>query len=119
MVTVRYRWVVLAAGTLAQAAYSAIWFGAAVMGPALRDRYGLSLGQTGFLISGSLAGSVVLLIPWGLATDRFGERAVLATGLTACGGALVAASRAGGFASLAALILLAGAAGASVNSGCG
>jgi sugar phosphate permease len=119
MGSVRYRWVVLAAGTFAQAAYSAIWFGTAVMGPALRDRYDLSLGQTGFLISGSLAGSVVSLIPWGLATDRAGERAVLATGLSACGVALVAASHAGGFASLGALLVLAGLTGASVNSASG
>ena len=59
---VRYRWLVLAAGTFAQATYSAIWFGAAVMAPALRDEYDLSLAQTGFLISGSLAGSVLSMI---------------------------------------------------------
>ena len=115
----RYRWVVLAAGTFAQAAYSGIWFGAAVMAPALRDRYDLSLGRVGVLISGSLAGSVVSLIPWGLASDRLGERAVLAVGLTACGGALIAASQAQGFASLAALLVFAGLAGASVNSASG
>ncbi|HEY3184798.1 MAG TPA: MFS transporter [Gaiellaceae bacterium] len=115
----RYRWVVLAAGTFAQATYSGIWFGAAVMAPALRERYGLSLGQTGVLISGSLAGSVLSMIPWGLATDRLGERAVLAAGLTACGGALVLASEASDFRTLAALIVLAGAAGASVNSASG
>jgi len=116
---VRYRWLVLAAGTFAQATYSAIWFGAAVMAPALRDEYDLSLAQTGFLISGSLAGSVLSMIPWGLATDRVGERAVSAVGLTACGGALLLASRANGFASLAVLIVLAGAAGAAVNSSTG
>jgi sugar phosphate permease len=115
----RYRWLVLAAGTFAQAAYSGIWFGAAVMAPALRDRYDLSLGQAGFLISGSLAGSVLSMIAWGLATDRFGERAVLAVGLSACGGALLLASQAPDFGTLAVLIVLAGAAGASVNSASG
>ena len=35
------------------------------MAPALRSTYHLSLGQTGVLISGSLVGSVVSLIPWG------------------------------------------------------
>jgi sugar phosphate permease len=115
----RYRWLVLAAGTFAQAAYSGIWFGAAVMAPALRDRYDLSLGQAGFLISASLAGSVLSMIAWGLATDRFGERSVLAVGLTACGGALLLASQAPDFATLAVLIVLAGAAGASVNSASG
>ena len=33
-----YRWAVLAAGTFAQATYSAIWFGVAVMAPALARR---------------------------------------------------------------------------------
>ena len=75
------RWVVLAAGTFAQATYSAIWFGVAVMAPSLRDELHLSLGQTGVLISASLAGSVVSLIPWGLATDRVGERWVLLAGV--------------------------------------
>jgi sugar phosphate permease len=116
---VRYRWLVLAAGTFAQATYSAIWFGAAVMAPALRERYDLSLAQTGFIISGSLAGSVLSMIPWGLATDRVGERAVLAVGLTACGGSLLLASQATGFVSLAAFVVFAGAAGAAVNSSTG
>ena len=70
----RYRWAVLAAGTFSQASYSAIWYGVAVMAPSLRDEFHLSLGQTGLLLSGSLVGSVVSLIPWGLATDRLGER---------------------------------------------
>ena len=76
---------VLAAGTFAQATYSAIWFGVAVMAPALRARYDLSLGETGILLGASLAGSVVTLVPWGMAADRFGERVVLVTGVGACG----------------------------------
>jgi sugar phosphate permease len=89
------------------------------MAPALRHEYHLSLGQTGVLISTSLVGSVVSLIPWGLATDRVGERAVLVVGLAVCGLALVAASRAHGFWPLAALLAVAGAFGASVQSASG
>jgi sugar phosphate permease len=89
------------------------------MAPALRSRYGLTLGQTGLLISGSLIGSVVSLIPWGLATDRVGERIVLVTGLTGCGGFLLAAASAHGFWSLALLLAAAGALGASVQSASG
>ena len=85
---------VLAAGTFAQATYSAIWFGVAVMAPALRARYDLSLGETGILLGASLAGSVVTLVPWGMAADRFGERVVLVTGVGVCGLALLAASQA-------------------------
>jgi sugar phosphate permease len=110
---------VLAAGTFAQATYSAIWFGAAVMAPALRDKYDLSLAETGALISASFAGSVVSLIPWGLAADRLGEGVVLGAGLTGCGAALIAAAFAPTFPVLAALVVLAGLAGASVNSASG
>jgi MFS family permease len=106
-------------GTFAQASYSAIWFGVAVMAPFLRDRFHLSLGQVGVLISGSLAGSVVSLIPWGLATDRLGERTVLVLGVGSCGVALLGASQAGGFGSLLVALLLAGMAGASVQSASG
>ena len=113
------RWVVLAAGTFAQAAYSAIWFGVAVMAPSLRDDYHLSLGQTGVLISASLAGSVVSLIPWGLATDRIGERWVLLAGVGGCGLALLGASQAGTFETLLLMLVLAGFLGASVQSASG
>lgn len=113
------RWVVLAAGTFAQATYSAIWFGVAVMAPFLRDDYGLSLGQVGLLISASLAGSVLSLIPWGLATDRVGERVVLLIGVGGCGIALLAASQAGSFDALLVTLVLAGFLGASVQSASG
>src|SRR5262249_30370949 len=115
----RYSSAVLAAGTFAQATYSAIWFGVAVMAPELRNELDLSLGQTGLLISGSLIGSVVSLIPWGYATDRFGERWVLAAGIGSCGLVLIAASQARAFWPLLALLSLAGAAGASVQSASG
>ncbi len=115
----RNRWTVLAAGTLAQATYSAIFFAVAVMAPALRHRFGLTLGETGILLSAASAGSVVTLIPWGLATDRAGERLVLVTGLGACGAALAGAAWAGGFWSLLTLLVLAGLLGASVQSASG
>jgi sugar phosphate permease len=110
---------VLAAGTFAQTSYSAIWFGVAVMAPALRRSYGLSLGQTGLLISASLVGSVVSLIPWGLATDRVGERIVLVSGLAGCAAFLFAAAGAHGFWQLALLLAFGGALGASVQSASG
>src|SRR4051794_35738627 len=104
-----YRWAVLAGGTFAQTTYSAIWFGVAVMAPFLRARDQLSLAQTGLLISASLVGSLVSLIPWGLATDRSGERVVLFIGLTLAGAALLAAAFVHGFWALAVLLAVAGA----------
>lgn len=115
----RYRWAVLGAGTFAQTSYSAIWFGVAVLAPALRARDHLSLAQTGLLISSSLVGSLVSLIPWGFATDRVGERIVLVIGLTLCGISLLAAARVHGFWPLAGLVAFAGMTGASVQSASG
>ena len=89
------------------------------MAPFLRDRYHLSLGQTGVLIAASLGGSVLSLVPWGYATDRFGERAVLVAGLGGCGLALVGAGLVRGFWALLALLVLAGLLGASVQSASG
>jgi MFS family permease len=89
------------------------------MAPALRDDFELSLGQVGVLLSASLVGSVVSLIPWGLATDRVGERWVLLLGLGGCGLALLGASQAGSFETLLLLLVLAGLLGASVQSASG
>ena len=89
------------------------------MAPTLRSSYHLSLGQTGLLISCSLIGSVLSLIPWGLATDRVGERLVLVAGLAGCGALLLAAAAAHGFWALALLLAAAGASGASVQSASG
>jgi sugar phosphate permease len=89
------------------------------MAPFLRDRYGLTLGETGFLIAASLAGSVVSLVPWGYATDALGERLVLVAGVGGCGAALVAAAAVGGFWPLLTLLVVAGLLGASVQSASG
>ena len=110
----RYRWLVLAAGTAAQTSFSAVIIGLPVLAPALRDEHSLSLLQVGVVLDSLWIGTLVTLLPWGLLADRRGERLVLATGLTLCAGALVAAGSAAGFWALIALIFLAGAAGASV-----
>jgi sugar phosphate permease len=89
------------------------------MAPFLRTRYDLSLGETGVLISGSLAGSVVSLVPWGYATDRFGERSVLVVGLGGCGAALIGTGLVHGFWGLLGLLVAAGFLGASVQSASG
>ena len=103
----------LAAGTLAQTSFSAIGVGLPAIAPAIRDAFGLSLAQVGAVLSSHWLGTLVTLLPWGLLTDRIGERMVLATGLGTCGLLLVVAGRAETFWQLYALLFLAGAAGAS------
>ncbi|HEX2345452.1 MAG TPA: MFS transporter [Gaiellaceae bacterium] len=115
----RYRWAVLAAGTVAQASFSASTVGLGVMAPVLREEYGLSLAQVGALLSAAWVGACVTLLPWGLAADRYGERLVLTLGLAGSAVCLVGAADAGSFGVLFGLLVLAGAAGASVNSASG
>jgi len=116
---VRYRWVVLAAGTAAQASFSAVLIGLPVLAPALRDHFDLSLSEVGIALSSVWVGPILTLLPWGLLADRIGERAVLASGLTICGVLVAAAGWASSFWLLVALLALAGGMGASVNAASG
>jgi sugar phosphate permease len=93
--------------------------GLPVLAPTLRDAHDLSLVQIGVVLDALWIGTLLTLLPWGLLADRVGERFVLATGLGACGAALVGAGHAAGFGPLIALIAVAGAAGASVNAASG
>jgi sugar phosphate permease len=116
---VRYRWAVLAAGTAAQAGMSAVFFGVPVLAPALRDEFDLTLSQVGIALSSLWIGPILTLLGWGLLADRFGERAVLATGIAVCGVLVSAAGFASDFPTLVILLLLSGAAGSSVNAASG
>jgi sugar phosphate permease len=116
---VRRRWLVLAVGTIAQTSQAAVGFGLAVLAPDLRDRYDLSLTQVGVLLGVAAIGSVVTLLPWGLAADHVGERVTGTVGLVGAGVALVGAAYAPSFASLVLLLLVSGAFGASTNTATG
>jgi sugar phosphate permease len=109
---------VLAAGTVALTAGSAFQYGLAYLIPALRAA-GLSLAQAGVLVACPTVGLLLTLIAWGAAADRWGERRVLATGLTVAGLVLLAATQARGMAALGGCLVVAGAAGASVYAASG
>jgi sugar phosphate permease len=115
----RYRWTILALGTGAQTAYSAVFLGIPVLAPALQQEYDLDLTQVGLAIAAANGGSVFTLLAWGLLADRVGERAVLAAGLTGCAAGLLVAAFAPSFVLLVLALALAGAAGASVNAASG
>jgi sugar phosphate permease len=115
----RYRWVVLAAGTLAQASFSASSVGLPALGPALKSAYGLTLGETGVVLGAIGIGMLFTLLPWGLVADRVDERWVIATGLTGAAVLLVVASTTHGFATLTGALVGVGALGASVNAASG
>jgi sugar phosphate permease len=110
---------VLAAGTAAQAGFSAVLVGLPVLGPAMQDRFDLSLSAVGLAFSSVWIGPIATLLPWGLLSDRIGERIVLTSGLAGCGLLVAAAGWAGSFWLLVALLTIAGALGASVNAASG
>jgi sugar phosphate permease len=115
----RYRWVILAAGTFAQASFTTVSVGLPALAPQLRDDYRLSLGRTGVVLAAVGIGMLFTLLPWGLLADRFGERAVIVAGLAGAAGALAGAAETNGYGALVAWLVVAGAFGASVNAASG
>jgi MFS family permease len=115
----RYRWVVLAVGTFAQAATAAYFLGLAAVTPALRAFYGLGLAGVGALVGVTAVGLIPTLVAWGAAADRYGERGVMAVGLAGAAVALAAAAFVRSPWAAGALLVAAGASGASVNAASG
>ena len=110
---------ILGAGTLAQATFSAISVGLPALAPALREHYRLSLGETGVVLGAVGIGMLFTLLPWGLLADRLSERIVIAIGLSVAGLAIVAAGRTHSYGALVGVLFVAGATGASVNAASG
>ena len=115
----RYRWVILGAGTFAQASFSTSSIGLPALAPALRTHYRLSLGATGVVLAAIGIGMLFTLLPWGLLADRFDERWVIAAGLSCSGLALGSAAFTSAFPMLVGTLVAAGALGASVNAASG
>jgi sugar phosphate permease len=114
-----YRWAVLAAGTTAAAAGSALFIGPAVLAPEIRAEFDVSVSQVGVLLGSLWVGTTTTLLAWGLLADRVGERAVLGAGLGAAGLLAIVAGTVAGFWPFLVVLFLAAAAGASVNSASG
>ncbi len=105
----------LAASTLAQAATAVMVHGPAFLIPALHDQRGLTLAEAGLVAAAPMLGVMVALVPWGIVTDRRGERVVLLAGLVGAAlfGTLAALS--GSVVALGLGLGLAGVAAASSN----
>ncbi|MEX3102071.1 MULTISPECIES: MFS transporter [unclassified Streptomyces] len=123
----RYKWGILGIGILAQAAFSAAFQGIPMAGVVLQSDYRYSTGQLGVVLAALTCGAALTEVVWGLLTDRFGERAVLITGLagtTVCLAAATAflvptATHSPQVWLLSGVLLLAGALGGCVNSASG
>jgi sugar phosphate permease len=115
----RYRWVVLAAGTFAQASFSCTTIGLPALAVALRSRYGLTLSETGVVLAGTGIGMLFTLLPWGLLADRLDERWVITAGLTGAAAMLFVTAETSTFATLTGSLVAVGALGAAVNAASG
>jgi sugar phosphate permease len=114
-----YRWVVLGAGVVAQAASAAVLQGLPGLAPQLRTEYGLGLTGLGVLLASVTVGLLSTLVLWGALADRYGERVVMTGGLLLAVLALLATTRTTTVVPLMACLVLAGAAGSSVNAASG
>lgn len=121
------RWHVLAAGFAANASFSVAISGIPAAAVPLRDAYGLSTSGLGLALGAVGLGIAVSELPWGMLTDRIGDRRVLLSGLCLTAAVLVwmavyASPSAGDVPSLlhlAVCMALLGLAGGSVNGSSG
>ncbi|AVS86386.1 MFS transporter, partial [Paracidovorax avenae] len=77
----RHRWKVLAAGVCANAAFSVAFSGIPMTAVLMRSSYQLDAAALGLMLGLMGLGIAVSEMPWGVLTDRWGDRPVLLTGL--------------------------------------
>lgn len=76
-----HRWKVLGVGVAANVSFSAAANGLPTTAIWLRSSYHLGSTQLGVALGAMGLGIACSELPWGMATDRFGDRPVLLTGL--------------------------------------
>lgn len=122
-----HRWKVLAAGVAANAAFSTAFSGIPMTAVVMRSGYRLDDATLGLVLGLMGLGIAVSELPWGLLTDKWGDRPVLLTGLGATAASLFAMALFGapasghvpGLAWLGTGLLLVGLFGGSVNGASG
>ncbi|WP_144110935.1 MFS transporter [Paraburkholderia sp. BCC1886] len=122
-----HRWKVLGVGFAANASFSAAFSGIPTTAVFLRSGYHLSNGGLGLVLGMLGLGIALSELPWGLLTDRWGDRRVLLLGLLSTAAALAglalfvvpASGHVPGTPTLALGLLLVGLLGGSVNGSSG
>ncbi|WP_325345466.1 MFS transporter [Xylophilus sp.] len=122
-----HRWKVLALGVAANVCFSAAINGLPTTAVLVRAAYGLDTAALGLVLGLMGLGVAIGELPWGVATDRWGDRPVLLAGLWTTGAALAAmalwvspqAGHVPAMGLLAAGLLLVGVLGGSVNGSSG
>jgi sugar phosphate permease len=100
--------VVLGVGSAATAALAAVQGGLPAIAPAIQDAFDLSLVQVTAVFTAFAIGTVMTLLAWGVASDRRGERVVIAAGLGSGALAMFAAASSDGYVALLGWMALAG-----------
>ncbi|CAB3800698.1 MFS transporter [Paraburkholderia caffeinilytica] len=122
-----HRWKVLGVGFAANASFSAAFSGIPTTAVFLRSGYHLGNDGLGLVLGMLGLGIAVSELPWGLLTDRWGDRRVLLLGLLSTAAALAglalfvvpSGAHVPGVATLAPGLLLVGLLGGSVNGSSG
>lgn len=76
-----HRWKVLGVGVAANASFSAAFSGIPTTAVFIRSAYHLGNAELGIALGLLGLGIAISELPWGLLTDRWGDRAVLLAGL--------------------------------------
>ncbi|WP_296228686.1 MFS transporter [Ralstonia sp. UBA689] len=84
-----HRWKVLGVGVAANASFSAAFSGIPTTAVFIRSAYHLGNAELGMALGAMGLGIAVSELPWGLLTDRWGDRTVLLAGLGATALALL------------------------------
>ncbi|QPC94210.1 MFS transporter [Mesorhizobium sp. INR15] len=122
-----HRWKVLGIGVAANASFSATFSGIPATAVFMRSGYHLGNGQLGLVLGLLGLGVALSELPWGLLTDRWGDRGVLLTGLGATAAWLLlmavlvvpSPTQVPGVVLLASVLLVTGLLGGSVNGSSG
>jgi MFS family permease len=109
----------LAVAVFAQASTTVVTSTPAFLIPLLHTERGLTLAQAGLLAAAPNLGLVVSLVAWGAATDRWGERRMLVSGLLIATIAVVVASFVSSYSALGVILIFAGIGAASTNAASG
>ena len=103
-----HRWMLLAVATAQQAGLTFVRFGLPTIAPFIRADLGLSLTQTGVVLGAFDLGALLTFYLTGLATDRWGERVVMAAGACLTGLVVALGAAMHSVWALAAVLALAG-----------
>jgi MFS family permease len=85
-----HRWKVLGVGVAANVSFAAAFGGIPATAVLIRSDYRIGNGELGFVLGMLGLGIMLSELPWGLLTDRWGDRRVLLTGLGSTAAALLA-----------------------------